>query len=100
MSVVGKRIQKQVRGSKSRQVFGQGFHAIREDQSFSVNAAPRGLPAQIAGNRLTPLLQPQHTIPGPAQNPHPAIEDLGQDLVAVVEATEHESHRRQSKLLA
>src|SRR5580692_1002146 len=100
MRVVRKRIEKQVRGSNPGQVITAGWHAVGEYQSATVNTALLRFLAQIANNRIVGLLQPQHTVLGPAHDSHPAVEDRGQDLVAVVEGAEHESTGGQSELLA
>ena len=60
------------------------------------NAARLGLALKIARRGGVGLGQPQHAAFDRLQQPHPDVEHLGRELVAVVEAAEDEAGLRQA----
>src|SRR5882757_2856928 len=67
-------------------------------QSLRVNSRLLRRLTQIARRNVIFLEQPKHTAVHSLQNPHPASEYRGRDLVDIVEAAEDESFSRQSNV--
>src|SRR5581483_9398458 len=57
-------------------------------------------PDQIVGCRAMIGEQPQHAAIDGLEDTHPAVENIGRDLVAAVEAAEYETALRQPELAA
>src|SRR5258706_16326306 len=74
--------------------------AWREDEPFGSDFARVGFPAQIRARLRVGLEQPQYASRKLRQQPHPDREHVGKDLVARVEAAEHEARVGQPALRA
>ena len=82
-------VEKQVGQAVPRQMAGY-LHLRREYQTRRIDAAGLGFAAQVAHGGVARLQQPQYAAFDLPQQPHPYVEQLRRELVAVVEATEHE----------
>ncbi len=90
MRAIGVGVEEQVGGGIARDV---GLHVDPrgEDQPRRIDAGGMGFAAQIVLRLDAGLEQPQHASGHRGEQAHPQREHVGQDLVGVVEATEHEA---------
>ncbi len=87
---IGVGVEEQVGGGIARDM---GLHIDPggEDQARRIDAGGMGFAAQIVLRLDAGLEQPQHASGHRGEQAHPQREHVGQDLVGVVEATEHEA---------
>src|SRR5229473_3179463 len=81
----------------ARQVFLE-LDSVREYQTRWINAAACSFPAEVCLRRNTASKQPERTSIDASQQTHPDVEYRWCNLVVAVEASEHETLVRQSRL--
>ena len=94
MRIDGQIVEEKVGQPVPRQMPGY-FRLWREHKTRRIDAAGVRFTAKIARCRLARLQQPQHAAFDLSKKPHPDVEELRRQLVAVVETTEHEAGLRQ-----
>src|SRR5262245_63167990 len=90
MRIDRKIVEEEVGQPMARQVLGY-LRLWREYETRRIDAAGARLIAEVARSRLARPDQPQYAAFDLAKEAHPDVEDLRRELVAVVEAAEHES---------
>ena len=93
--VKGQGVQEQIGQAVAGQVVAVGA-ALGKDQPPAVDAAPRGLRAQIGANVLAVIDEPEHAAGHGVQQAHPDVEHARQNFVGVVVAAKDEAARRQA----
>src|SRR3954453_19247119 len=79
----------------ARQMFCQRWHSERKHQSGRINPTCCGLAAQVDCHLVTVVREPKHRFVDAPKKCRPEIENERIELVASVEAAEHESIFRQ-----
>ena len=87
-------VQEQVGQTMPCQVLRQG-HTRCKHQPFRRHSPGLRLPTQVGRRKTVAFQEPQHAPGNGLQQPHPHVEHLGRDLVAVVERAEDKPLLRQ-----